>query len=52
MTDVSILSVNGPWKEKRLRWISNIGGSREMVKVLVARRGFLHFGQFLVAAGS
>lgn len=47
MTCVSILSVNGPWKENLLRCINRIGGSRAIVRVLVALLGFLHFEQFL-----
>jgi hypothetical protein len=46
-TAVLILSVKGPWNEKRFRWMSRMGGSRESVSAFRARRGFLHFGQFL-----
>lgn len=46
-TEVSILLVNGPANEKRLRWMRSIAGRREMVRAFVALRNFLHFGQFL-----
>lgn len=51
-TAVSILSVNGPWKEKRFRCISRIGGNLEIVSAFVARRGVLHFGQFQASSPS
>ena len=44
----SILSVNGPLNEKRFRWMSSTGGSRESDSVLVALRSVLHRGQFLI----
>lgn len=52
LTAVSILSVKGPWKENRLRWMSSIGGNREIVSAFVARLGCLHFGQFHASSPS
>lgn len=46
-TKVSILSRNGPLKEKRLRWTSRIFGMRDIERVLVALRGTLHRGHRL-----
>lgn len=46
-TIVSILSVNGPLTEKRLRWINNTGGKRDSERFFVALRNALHFGQCL-----
>lgn len=51
-TTVSILSVNGPLTEKRLRWISSIGGSLDSVNFFVALRNCLHFGQCQASAFS
>jgi hypothetical protein len=45
---LSILSVNGPLNEKRLKWMSNTGGNRESESVLVALRSVLQRGQFLI----
>lgn len=41
------LSLNGPLNEKRLRWMTRIGGSRESVSFFEALRAVLHRGQFL-----
>ena len=43
----SILSVNGPLNEKRLKWMSSTGGNRESESILVALRSVLQRGQFL-----
>ena len=44
---VSIRSEKMPRKEKRLRWMSRIGGNREIESFFCALRGTLHRGQFL-----
>ena len=44
----SILSVNGPLNEKRLKWMSSTGGNRESESILVALRSVLQRGQFLI----
>lgn len=41
------LSLKGPWKEKRLRWMTRIGGSLDSDSFLTALRFFLQRGQCL-----
>lgn len=46
-TVVSILSVNGPFAEKRLRWMRSTGGSRDNDSRFVAFLSVLQCGQCL-----